>query len=416
MSEQLIIQLLSETPVEGGEPERYFRWGFADELSNWSAESHEGNSESLLAALKGNRRPVVLLVPGYQVVTSLLPYNSKEAKHFLKLLPYELEDDVLSNVEDLHFSVGAKSDETIAVAYVDGVWFSDLMHWCERVGIVVEKAMADFQCLQAIGNECTLWFNGDYLWGHRANGLGFSVAQHLSPALLKDLLVNQQDPEYPWAVNVYVPDNETKELVESHVMPPVDYHITVGDPLLDFKQSNAMNFATGVFGQKLPVDEWWQQARTVVGLAAVAFVLFIGVTVADVLSLQNQRQQNQELLVQSFRSVIPTGPTEGAVRRLQARLNASSVASDEPSNSVYLLSKIAPIMSNLSIDLDTLNYSNRDQALRVNVKAQSFNNIEQLRQQLDGQGVQAELQSSNAVDDGFQARLLIKLASEVSNG
>jgi len=116
--------------------------------------------------------------------------------------------------------------------------------------------------------------------------------------------------------------------------------------------------------------------------------------------------------VDSYRTVVPSGPTEGAVRRLQARLGNDNTAANEPSNSVYLLSKIAPILSNLSIEMDTLNYSQRDTALRVNVKAQSFNNIEQLRQRLSGEGVQAELQSSNAVDEGFQARLLIQLAAE----
>ena len=412
MAEQLIIQLLAENTEEDGTIERHFRWGFADDLSNWAAEAHQGDSQSLLATLEGSQRPVILLLPGHRVVTSLLPFNKKEAKHFLKLLPYEIEDDVLSSVDDLHFSVGAKTDDTIVVAYVDKHWFSELMHWCESVGIVVERSMADFQCLQSVGDELTLWFTGDYLWGHRANGIGFSVAQHLSPALLKDLLANQQDPEFPWVVNVYVPDNETKELVETHVMPPVEYHLTVGEPMFDFAAANAMDFSVGSFGKKLPVNEWWQQVRGVSILAAAAFVLFVGVTALDIFSLQKQREQNQIALVDSYRTVVPSGPTEGAVRRLQARLGNDNTAANEPSNSVYLLSKIAPILSNLSIEMDTLNYSQRDTALRVNVKAQSFNNIEQLRQRLSGEGVQAELQSSNAVDEGFQARLLIQLAAE----
>ena len=413
MAEELIIQLVTETTDSDGNVNRHFRWGFADDLSNWAAESHEGDSDALLATLQDSPRPVILLIPGYRVVTSLLPYNKKEAKHFLKLLPYEIEDDVLSDVEGLHFSVGAKSDETIVVAYVDRDWFGELLKWCDGVGIVVERSMADFQCLQAVGDELTLWFTGDYLWGNRANGLGFSVAQHLSQLLLKDLLVNQQDPEFPWVVNVYVPDNEIKELVETHVMPPVEYHLTVGEPMFDFKQASIMDFSTGSYGKKLPVNEWWQQVRGVAALAAAALVLFIAVTAVDIISLQKQREQNQLALTQSFRTVIPNGPTQGAARRLQARLGTGAAVSNEPSNSVFLLSKIAPILSNLGIEMDTLNYSYRDQALRVNIKSKSFNDIEQLRQQLGGQGVKAELQSSNAVDEGFQARLLIQLAGEV---
>jgi hypothetical protein len=48
--------------------------------------------------------------------------------------------------------------------------------------------------------------------------------------------------------------------------------------------------------------------------------------------------------------------------------------------------------------------------LRINIKANSFSGVEQLRQALGERGVAAELQSSNATDNGFQARLKISMS------
>jgi type II secretory pathway component PulL len=88
----------------------------------------------------------------------------------------------------------------------------------------------------------------------------------------------------------------------------------------------------------------------------------------------------------------------------------SSEQDKESSRSIYLLSKIAPVLTRLNIDLTTVNYSNREQILRINIKANSFSGVEQLRQALGERGVAAELQSSNATDNGFQARLKISMS------
>ena len=117
---------------------------------------------------------------------------------------------------------------------------------------------------------------------------------------------------------------------------------------------------------------------------------------------------DDDKIVENFRQVVPNGSASVPVRRLNAMLGSGG-KDKKISQSIYLLSKIAPALTQLKIDLSTLNYSNREQILRINIKADSFSGVEQLRQALDKQGVVAELQSSNATDDGFQARLKISM-------
>jgi general secretion pathway protein L len=409
VAEKLIIQLLQEFSDEEDGIVRHFRWGYIDELSDWPGDSELGSSDDLLAALDSATQPAVLLIPGSKVVTLPVAYNKKEARHFLKLLPYEIEDDVLGSVDDIHFAVSnQKDDEVISVAYVERDWLFELLEWFKENNIAIGHCVADFQCLKAIENELLLWFVDDNLLGHRANGLGFSISQPMSQPFLKDMLLNQQDVEDPWQVRIYVDDSETKEIIESHIMPPVEYEVVVGQPPLDFSQVNHLNFCSGKYGKQLPLEKYWKEAKPIAMLAAAALVVFFTATFADIYLIKQQQAEYQAEMTTAYREAIPRGPLTDPVRRLKSTLG-SGATSNEPSQSVYLLSKVAPVMDQLKIDLTTLNYSHREKSLRINVKAESFNGIEQFRQKLEEQGVTAELQNSSAATEGFQARLRIGL-------
>jgi len=388
---------------------RQFRWGFIDELSNWPADSHTGSEDDLLMSLSHQRQAVLLLVPGDKVVTLPVVYNKKEARHFLKLLPYQVEEDVLGSVDDLHFAVSSNKDaEVVSVGYAQRDWISSLIGWMSANNIQVEACIANFQILHASDDELLIWFADGKVLGHHSNGIGFSIAQSFSQAFLKDLLQNQQDTAEPWSVRVYVDDAETQEIIESHIMPPVEYSVVIGSPPLRFSQPNQLNFCTGKFGKKLPFDSWWKEAKPVAILAAAAVAVFFIASFADIYLMKQQRAGYQEEILSIYRTVVPKGPSNDTVTRLK-RMLGTNTNEGKSSQVVYLLSKVAPVLDQLNINLTTLNYSNREQSLRINIKADSFNGVEQFRQSLDQQGVNAELQSSSAVGDGFQARLNIVL-------
>ncbi|ODS24583.1 hypothetical protein AB835_03100 [Candidatus Endobugula sertula] len=54
-----------------------------------------------------------------------------------------------------------------------------------------------------------------------------------------------------------------------------------------------------------------------------------------------------------------------------------------------------------------MNYSKKDRAMRLNIQADSFNIVEKLRTDINQKGLSAELLSSNAIEEKFQARLRI---------
>ena len=188
----------------------------------------------------------------------------------------------------------------------------------------------------------------------------------------------------------------------------MDYEIVIAQPPLAFVQDNHLNFCSGKYGKKLPLERWWQEIKPIAILAAVATAIFFLTTFADIYLLKQQKAEYQADMLAAYREVIPRGPATDPVRRLKAKLGTSASLT-QSSQSVYLLSKVAPVLDELDITLTTLKYSGREQALRININAASFNGIEQFRQKVEQQGIKAELQSSNAGKEGFQARLRIAL-------
>ncbi len=140
---------------------------------------------------------------------------------------------------------------------------------------------------------------------------------------------------------------------------------------------------------------------------------FVGINGADIYALNLQNQQQKALIEQSYRKVIPRGVVNNPVRQLERKLGqASSTGGGEASQVIYLLSHVAPVIEALDVDLSTINYSNKHKSLRINVQADSFNQVEKIRTDINAKGLLAELLSSNAVEDKFQARLLISLEGQ----
>jgi general secretion pathway protein L len=405
---RLVIQLLNERVDNNGVIFREFCWADIANSQQWPRAAQRGDGNELLAAV--DSQSVLLLIPGSQLVSFSVPYRKKEARYFIKSLPYQIEDDVLGDVDALHFAVSSdKESATVCAAYTNLTWLHSVVEWLSNNGLIVESCIPDFQCLAASTNELVLWFNEGYVWGHRGNGLGFSIVDPLAKLFLKDLLKDQKNLEEPWVIKVYVEDAATADNVKKNIMPSVNYDCIVGGPLINFQQDNQLNFSRGSLGEKLPVTAWWGEVKALVTLAAAALAIFFVANFADIYWLQKEQVHIQNEIVESFRQVVPSGSASVPVRRLNAMLG-SSEQDKESSRSIYLLSKIAPVLTRLNIDLTTVNYSNREQVLRINIKANSFSGVEQLRQALGERGVAAELQSSNATDNGFQARLKISMS------
>lgn len=393
----------------------YYQWGHAD-TDLLSRDVMQGSEEQLIEWLEEQaQKAIVLIIPGEKVVARQVDYNEKEKRHFIKMLPYEIEDDIIDDVESLHFSVGLKRQGQATIAYVDDEWFSDIWQFFTDHEYDIVRCIPDFQLIKPEQDRISLRFDHQRVQAHTESGIGFSCNRTLAPLLLQGFL--QQTPEEV-GLSVYMnyerndEDGSRVSNLLNTIAPERRSEFYYREPTVSVMNSQAINFCHGPYGKTISQAQWIKEFRGVAILAVCTLFIFLGVNFFDIYQLQKKNQQARQNIESVYRSVIPRGVVNDPIRQMRRKLNQGNVTSNEPSQAVYLLSIVAPIIKTLNVDLSAVNYSNKDRLMRLNVQADSFKAVEKLRTDIVAKGLSAELLSSNAIDNKFQARLSISADSQ----
>ncbi len=411
-----------------------FCWGIVNDSIITS--SAEGSLDELVTFVVEHELPIVFIVPGEKVVVRHTDYDVKQKRHFLKMLPYAIEDNAVTDVDDLHFAVGNKQADYASIAYIDNEWLSQQWSILVDNSIVVDKCIADFQqlVLPNLGvtkAQCVCWFSDDGLKIHTDDGRGFSSAHAISEILLTEFLsvwaetprlseqnleeqdegdsVGQHNADY--TIDIYIDSSCDVERIHTFFkMFPKDvfdirYHEET--PLLSASNPQSIDFCIGEYRKKDSPMKQVKEYRLVAIIGLLALAAFIFVNVFDIYHMRQENLLKEAKIEQEFRKEIPRGVVNDPVRQLTAKLGDQSDVIINSSDVVFLLNEVAPVVNQLNVDLSTVNYSHQDQSMRIGIQVQSFGVIDQLKTQLINKGLDTELLSSNAVDDVFQARLRI---------
>jgi general secretion pathway protein L len=421
-----------------------YRWLLTDDTVDID-DAQYGASEDLLAWLSAVDCSLVFIVPGEKIVVRQVPYHDREKRHFAKMLPYEVEDSVIEDVENLHFVIGEKTDKQATIAYIDKAWFEQAVIFFQSNNKPIERSFIDFQCLQRQKNETVVWFDQSRLLTHAEAGVGFSTSDRLVDAFLHDLLTHESATDNSQQVNES--DHQEKEIKNnptaacykvyvtnthdvgqsnasgSHdkidsmtrvfhtLQPEIESSFYAQAPILSLTNPHAINFCSGVYAPKSNNASWFSSWQWVGVLALVTILLFVSSNFVDIFLTQQKISQQTQQIEALVREVIPEGVVRDPIRSLTNRL-ADVAGGDQSSQVVRMLAYVAPVIQSLDIELLTINYMHKEQTLRLSVQANSFNMVEQLRTNIEAKGLTAELLSSNAIDNKFQARLRIRMENQ----
>ena len=398
MLKQALVQLLPDTPD-------HYRWGIVNDKGQWENPPNTGDKAALLPSLQTVQLPIVLVIPGEKVVTTRVAYHAAEKRHFRQLLPYQLEEQIIGDVEDFHFAIGPLQTDSAIVTYVDDSWFAETIAWYEDHGFTISRCVADFQLLKPRANQWIIWSKGPRILCRHGSGLGFAINRHALQPVLDDLLNDDDQDIQLYGDSEQALDDLTNCLPES-VRPQASRY--TGEPVLNLLANDGVNFCQGSYAPKLPLNQWWRASRTSAILAVAALVAFIGVNLLEVFQLKDRQQLVKQQIEESYRTVAPQGAMVDPVKQLQRTLGATDIAVNS-SQAVYLIALAAPAIKAQDIDIRTLAYNNNDQSLQLTIEAKTFSDIETLRKQLQNNGLQAQLKRSDSSDNTVQARLYISV-------
>ena len=345
---------------------------------------------------------VVVGLPSDDVRSTLLKVSPEERKHLSKSLPYMMEEQVAEDVEELHFVASALGEEQFLVAFTRQDKMAD---WVEQLSFndSLKVFGPEALCLPLEGDECCAVVDGDEVVLRWSDAHGARVDLSLLSTVLDSLT------QIPSSLVIYGTDREqvVSQLTDDQAAL-VDWRQGGwGALLLLTKSAPQVNLRQGSFAPPLPLVKWWGVWKAVAIAASVALSLQF---VSDVSQFQTLKQQNLELrsaIQDSYRKANPRGAVVDAEKQLDRQIAEFAGEESVTAFTPKLVDVVTATMAE-SGRVTSINYTSGQ--LRLNLTAQDFASVEQIRQALERAGLKATLETSSARGDEVRARLRIEVS------
>jgi general secretion pathway protein L len=363
-------------------------------------------SESLRASLAQRQVRVCFALPGADARLLSLPVTPAEKKHISKSLPYTLEEQVVEDVDALHFAYCPLDQDTFAVAIAAKDKMEEWQH-----------LLSDFSGIKQWLPEPLLlpWQEGEWCLVLEGNSAivrtgrcqGFSVERDMVDALLQGLLRESTAPE---AVIVYGSDQQADtRLVPTELHEQVQWRNgnLYAAMLLSESPDVNLNLLQGDFAPRLPLGRWWRQWRAVAAVFVGAFALQLAATYADYRSLSAENLALRGAVEQSYRKVYPQGAIVDAEKQLRRQLDALR-GTGQSSGFVGLIERVGGAIAGMpGTTIASINYNDKGDEMRLNIVAADFEGVEKLRSKINEAGLEAVMESSSTKGDRVSARLRV---------
>jgi general secretion pathway protein L len=397
MAETLLIRLTAGTPG--------FRdWVLVDEQGQGKGPVQTGVPD--VGIINGVRR-VVVLVPGGEVSLAEARVPGRNRQRVLRAIPYALEEQLATDVEELHFALGPVTDgDRYPVAVVER---SNMDAWAALLrenAIQAEQWIPETLALPSdagwslmVDGETVLVRSGDYA--------GFAADTDNLPVLFSLFQAKQQAPE---TARVFGSTRLDLELVEVEC---VDERVQPLEVLArGWAQGPGINLLQGAYSRR---EEWGRLLRPWKASAALLLAGFILVGISTGLNYFHLSQQRQQLKAeiedvyrkafpQAKRIVNPRAQMEQKLKQLRRQAGGGNT------DFLAMFAETAGVVRTTE-GINVRGASYRSGRLDLDLQADNLQILDNLKQALVSSGMMsAEIQSvSTEADQKVKSRMRVQV-------
>lgn len=375
VSEQLIIRL-------GSQADQSIDWLV------WSSHENEIIASGVLANAadmaslqqRVNLRTATVLVPASDMSLKVVMTPGKANKQFISALPYALEEDLASDVDELFFATGRQltQDEKhmIEVAAVSTEKMSNWIAWLKDAGIQAPIMRPD--CLALPYHEAgisLLQIGEQWLIRHQSfaglscstEELSFWLAELSAQTECKTLHHYSPLPdglEHPFATQ------------QEDWLPAMQL---LNQNLAD----STFNLRQGKFGFKKDTAKYFKIWRNVAVLAIVALLVNLAYKGAAVYQLNAQADQLEAQIKQTYVKAFPSGKNLSVVimrKELQRKLSEVGGGGDRAQSLLSLIEASSKAFAGVpELKPENFRFDQKRGELRLNVVAPNFQSFEKFK-------------------------------------
>jgi len=397
MAETLLIRLAAGS--------RGFRdWVLVDEQGRGKGPVQTGVPD---AGIINAVRRVVVLVPGAEVSLAEARVPGRNRQRLLRAIPYVLEEQLASDVEELHFALGPVGEEDqYPVAVVER---SNMDAWTVLLrenGIQAEQLIPETLALPP-GDGWSLMVDGETVLVRSSDYAGFAADIDNLPVLFALFQAKQQAPETARVFGSTVLDLEAVdvEFIDERIQPL---------ELLarGWAQGPGINLLQGAYSRR---EEWGRLLRPWASSAALllAGVILVGVTTGlNYFHLSGQRAQLNDEIEAVYRKAFPQAKrvVNPRVQMEQKLTQLRRQAGGGNADFLAMFAETADVVRSTE-GINVRGASYRNGRLDLDLQADNLQILDGLKQSLVSSGLMsAEIQSaSTGADQKVKSRMRVQV-------
>jgi general secretion pathway protein L len=351
----------------------------------------------------------VMVASGLETILRFFSFSAKEKRHIEKAVPFMLEEDVITDIDDLHLVTHKVSDNQLGVLGIEKSRMEASIDALVEKGITPNYYLPSIQMLpESEADWLIVYSEGEYLIKTNDKRLaidseGLAVCIHA---------LTDGFSEIPTSIDVIVfaDADETqvsKEMPEA-LKPAVNLKKTDYGQFLqsEFKQATQWNLLTGTFNLSADWMERLKPWRWVLAGLALVYCVDYGLTSMQAHEYQKQTKVIKQQTDALFRQVVPRGAIVDHKRQLNKLLK--NVNDSDQTGFSQMVGKVEPIFKANVLDMNSIQYDRNKGELRLDCVVADFATLEKMMESLKAIKLKPEIQNSTQQEDKLRVRLKVE--------
>jgi len=375
---------------------------------------HQGDAQELQAFYQTHKELEnwVLVASALDVAARRISFSDKERRLIGKAIPFLLEDELLTDADDLHFISGNKQKNSIDIVAIEQALLAKQLEQFQQTGIQATHCVSEYQLLPRKEEAWQLFYLQQHFVVFSDNNPSLSFEPTHLALGLESLSSNYA--ELPTTIELFAADEQDLEQAKQAI-PPALTHLLVPETI-DYgqafhqqwtKKASLWSLLQGQFARS---SEWLALLKPWRWLAITAMIAVLLNTVLLLADLQQEKQRHTQLREEMdsvFRQAFPQGQIVDHRRQLE-RLLSGLRGSGSDMEFIRYLESVGTILAKHQVDvLNSLNYEKEKHELRLDMLLDSYDQLQAVINDLRALELDVEIQNSNAQGEQLRARVRV---------
>ena len=417
MAELFVIRL-------GREPDQQVGWIVADDDGTRRSPPAAGTLTEAAGQVRG--RPVIVLVPAHEALTTTIDLPVRSGPKLLAALPYALEEQIATDVETMHFAAGDKRDSGLRpVAAVSRESLDAWLALLAAAGVQPWKVVPENYGLARIPGTMSVLVDDDCVMFNDGADLEFALdgAKPSDALVASGNLEEHSDdapPEQSGHLLVYCSAADEERLSHDwialrHELHSVDINLLPDGALprlgVTVASGAGVNLLQGKYGPKADYGSWLRPWRRVAALLVTFVLIGFAGKAADYWRLTQEEAALQDRFASAYQQIRPGGSGDildpvAAVNSIKRSLGTTTAT---PVFLASLNELAAALSSNDAANVEAVSY--RAGVIDVRITSPDVETVGNIQKAVSASGqFTASIQSSDRVGDRINSRIQIREA------